>query len=631
MKKRYLPSTCLVLAGLAALTLTGCPSSSQQTTSDTSIGLNSTVDRSAGAFAQTDPWLLTTSDPTVNRGNHGVFLGNGSLGATFGPNGGASKESVSYVAGVYDAEERLKALPNWHDLGLPAPKPGEKYEQTLDMRRGILTTRQGDATVTAFVSAARPYLAVLQGSGGGTVSLPAVSQGEKEVQIHLRDNKPDGKPWTRFVAITRAGEPAPALPLAQLDYAEELRAHEAAWAKRWKEADIQIEGDPEAQQLVHKLMFDLLQSARTGGNDSIPPETLAGEFYKGHIFWDAEVWMFPALLAQHPDFARNLLDYRYKHLPEAKALAKAKGFAGADFPWESAATGKETAPGGFSEGRHVTAGVGWAVWQYWLATGDKKWMNERGWPLLSSIADFWASRAKKGTSGKYDITKVTGPDEFKQGIDNNTYTNAMARNCLLYAGEAGQILGKPVNPKWEEVAKQLTLPFDKQKGYYLAREGDQGVRTKQADGELLLYPAALPMDRKTAEATFDFHRARPIKNGPAMTTSIHALVAARLGRAQEAETAFRESYRPFLRGPFLLFSEKRSMDRCVFTTGAGGVLQSVLYGFGGLDYSRPEGVLPGKPALPSSWKRLTITGIWKGGKRYTLTVTPEGRTLTPEK
>ena len=114
---------------------------------------------------------------------------------------------------------------------------------------------------------------------------------------------------------------------------------------------------------------------------------------------------------------------------------------------------------------------------------------------------------------------------------------------------------------------------------------------------------------------------------PCSLDSIHALIAARLGRADEAEKDFRESYRPFVRGPFLLFSEKRSLDRCVFTTGAGGILQSVLYGFGGLDFSEPGGLIKAPVALPPSWKKLTITGIeWKG-KRYTLTVTPEGRTL----
>ena len=135
--------------------------------------------------------------------------------------------------------------------------------------------------------------------------------------------------------------------------------------------------------------------------------------------------------------AMNNVYYRFKHMEQAKAHAKAQGLSGADYPWESAASGKEVAPGGFATGRHVTAGIGWAVWQYWLATGDKTWLAERGYPMLSAIADHFASRAKKNpTTGQYEIKTVFGPDELKGRVDNNTYTNAMAANCLRYAGEA---------------------------------------------------------------------------------------------------------------------------------------------------------------------------------------------------
>ena len=190
-------------------------------------------------------------------------------------------------------------------------------------------------------------------------------------------------------------------------------------------------------------------------------------------------------------------------------------------------------------------------------------------------------------------------------------------------------MGQPANPKWATVAATIALPYDKINDRYLAREKDRGEKTKQADGELVLYPAALPMSKKTAERTFDFHAARPIANGPAMTASIHALIAARLGRGAEAERFFRESYRPFVRGPFLLFSEKRSLERCVFAHGAGGVLESVIYGFSGLDGETFDAKrFP--VALPASWKRLRITGIRRGGKTYTLEVTPGKRTLAPQ-
>lgn len=623
---------------LLALLLTGCPSSAPENadTASAPLAAQRTADRSAGAFAQTDPWLLTTTDPAAARANHGIFLGNGFLGATFGPQGVAGENAVCFVAGVYDKNENLAPLPLWNRIALPSSEGGP-YSQTLDMKRGVLVTKSGGVTVTAFVSRADPSLAVIHVKGAPPSAEPQAQDALPEgVLVDQRDvaaASPD-MGWTRFVRITTGADSAEETLQETGAYADQLARHEAAWARLWKGRDIVIEGDPEAQQLVHKLMFDLLQSTREGGADSIAPETLSGHFYKGHIFWDADIWMFPALLAQHPDLARNLLDYRFRHLEAARRQAKAKGYAGADFPWESAASGKEVAPGGFSEGRHVTAGVGWAHDQYYRATGDKVWLRERGWPVLSGVADYFAMRAKKNpATGKWAITGVTGPDELKMNVDNNTYTNALARYCLLAATDAARTLNKRAEPRWAEVARSLALPFDTTNNRYLARDSDDGARTKQADGELVIYPAALPMDAKTAAATFDYHSARPITNGPAMTASIHALIAARLGRAEESEKHFRASYRPFVRGPFLLFSEKRSLDRAVFTTGAGGILQSVLYGFGGLDWQNFDRV--GKDlhpvALPPSWKKLTITGIRRGPKKtYTLTVTPQGRTLTPE-
>jgi trehalose/maltose hydrolase-like predicted phosphorylase len=620
----------LALVALLPL-LAGCPKPGAGP--DATAPSPTPADRSAGAFAQTDPWLLTTADPAAARGNHGVFLGNGYLGATFGPNGGAGKDAVAYVAGLYDDKENLKPVPNWHDLGLPDPKPGEKYEQTLDLKRGVLTTKAGGVTVTAFVSASHPDTAVLHVEGAPKPAAPPAFPPDPKVSVTVQDTAESDGSWTRVVRAHKATEsfdsnkkPRPG------NYLAWLGRHTAEWAARWNGADIAIEGDPEAQQLVHKLLFDLMQSARPSGADSVPPETLSGDFYKGHVFWDAEIWIFPALLAQHPDLARTVLDYRFARLDAARKLAKQRGYAGADFPWESAATGNEVGPAQFTNERHVTAAVGWAAWQYYLATQDKKWLAERGWPVLSAVADYWASRAKKDPAdGKYHVKGVTGPDESRTGVDDNTYTNAMARYVLRAAGAAAKVVGKPANPKWADVAENIALPFDKAKGAYLARANDGGEKTKQADGELTIYPAKLAMDKATAEKTFDYNAARPITNGPAMTDSIHALIAARLGRAEQAEKDFRDAYRPFMRGPFLLFSEKRSLDRCVFATGAGGTLQAVLYGFGGLDFDDWDGAAKRPVALPPSWKSLKISGIRRAGKVYTLTVTPAGRTLTEQR
>ena len=611
----------------ASLALSGCTSSAP---TETSVPPGApTQNRSAGAFADTDPWILKTTERDAARGKQGIFLGNGRLGVTVGGNG--APHNALFIAGVYGGGAGEDYTNFGEYLSFPFPDPAaDGYEQTLDMKRGVLTTKTPGAVYTVFALSEEPRLLVVHEeykSGAVTPNSPDVKQTGSAHLAHWSVKEAEGG-VTDYVAALRPERGEMTRPKLTEGYALLRAKHEALWAKRWADADIQIEGDPEAQQLIHKLMFDLLQSAQAGGDDSIAPESLSGDFYKGHIFWDAEIWMFPALLAQYPDLARTILEYRFRHLPQARESAQKQGYSGADFPWESAASGREVAPGGFSQGRHVTAGVGWAVWQYWLATGDKKWLAERGWPLLSGVADYFASRAKKNAAAsEYEILRVFGPDENKGECDNNAYTNAMAKNVLNYATTAAQIVGKSANPQWKMVADKLKLPFDKVNNRYLARDGDKGEKTKQADGELLLWPAKLPMDAKTAAATFDFHKTRPITNGPAMTDSIHALIAARLGRATEAEKDFRDSYKPFVRGPFVLFSEKRSLDRCVFTTGAGGVLQSVIYGFGGLDFAEKSGVISSPVALPPSWKKLTITGIQRGGKRYTLTVTPQGRTL----
>ena len=634
--------TSRLVLPLALLTVAGCQPKGTTTDGNTPpvVPLR-TTDRTGGAFAQTDPWLLTTTDPNAGRGNHGIFLGNGFWGVTIGASGEPGAGSVLYMAGRYDDRENLQNFAAQLPATNPASTSGE-YSQTLDMRHGLLITKTPSVTTVCFVSAVAPGVIVIHREGvgaGGTETKPSVG-GNSDISV---SNQKDGSGTTTMLRIDDMAylraihkedtKPYPVpRPLPLPTYAQALAAHTAAWEARWRKADIQIEGDGEAQQLAHRLLFDLLQSTRPGSSDSIAPETLSGDFYKGHIFWDAEVWMFPALLAQHPDFARAILEYRFRHLPQAREQAKKQGCAGADFPWESAASGREVAPGGFSQGRHVTAGVGWAAWQYYRATGDTKWLRERGYPLLSGVADYWSTRAKlNAQTGQYDINGVYGPDELHGTASNNTYTNALARACLEAATRAAQVVGQPANPRWAQVAAKLALPFDKSHNRYLARQNDDGGKTKQADGELVLYPARLPMKDETARATFAFHAARPIQNGPAMTASIHALIAARFNQPAPAERYFRDSYRPFVRGPFLLFSEKRSLDRCVFATGAGGVLQSILYGFGGLDFDDWEGITRKPVCLPPTWKRLTITGIQHNGKTYTLTVTPQGRTLVAGK
>ena len=418
------------------------------------------------------------------------------------------------------------------------------------------------------------------------------------------------------------------------------------WPKLWQTSDIVIQGDPEAQQVTHANLFYLLSSTYPGSDHSIPPMGLSSDIYGGHIFWDAEVWMMPALIVQHPEYAKSIIDYRFKTLGQAKKNAKAHGFAGAEYPWESADTGAEMAPAEFAQERHITADVGWAAWQYYLWTGDKAYLTKEGWPVLAATAAYWVSRVSKGADGKYHILKVLSPDETAGVVNDDAYTNAVVQVNLRAAVSAAKVAGKPADPRWSVIAGGLFFPFDKTRGIPAENDAPLTDRfaAKQADTLLLLHPLRKAYDAATEGKMLDFYSAHTIKNGPAMTASMQAVVAARLGRGPESLDQFRDSYRPFMRGPWDAFAEKRTSNRVYFCTGMGGCLQSVLYGFAGLQVSEAGQKAPGTkiagdaaaslsadPHLPPGWASLTLKGVRFHGKSYTVAVAPGNKvTVTPQ-
>jgi trehalose/maltose hydrolase-like predicted phosphorylase len=407
------------------------------------------------------------------------------------------------------------------------------------------------------------------------------------------------------------------------------------WSHIWQTSDIVIQGDPEAQQVTHANLFYLLSSTYPGSDHSIPPMGLSSNLYGGHIFWDAEVWMMPALIVQHPDYAKSIIDYRFKLLGQAKKNAQMHGFAGAEYPWESADTGAEMAPAEFAQERHITADVGWAAWQYYLWTGDKAYLAKEGWPVLSATAAYWVSRVTKGADGKYHILKVLSPDETADVVNDDAYTNGVVQANLRAAVSAAKMLGQMTDPRWNTIADNLSFPTDKPRGIPAEHDAPMTDRfsAKQADTLLLIYPLDKPFDPQTAGKMLDFYSAHTIKNGPAMTASMQAIVAAKLGRGQESLDQFHDSYRPFERGPWDAFSEKRTSNRVYFCTGMGGCLQSVLYGFAGLQVAEAEQKVSGTtiasdggitlyadPHLPPGWGGLTLKGIRFHGKSYDVAI-----------
>ncbi len=411
------------------------------------------------------------------------------------------------------------------------------------------------------------------------------------------------------------------------------------WPTFWKKSDIVVVGDPEAQQATHAELFDLCSSVEPGTDHSVPPMGLSSNVYDGHIFWDAEIWMLPALLPQHPDLARSIVDYRFNRLKPAEKLAAVHGFKGAEYPWESAATGLEEAPQQFSHERHITADVAYAAWQYYLWTGDRSYLSSEGWPVLCATAQYWASRAKLGSDGKYHVANVIGPDETAGQVTDDAWTNGVVRYNLLAAERAATITGHHADPKWSVIAEKIEIPFDSSASLYLQYPAmDRSFhQAKQADTQMLIYPLNLPMSSTAALNTLDYCLNHTIQFGPAMTSSIDAVIAARLGRSAQSLDLYRNSYRPFMRGPWDAFSEKRTMSDVYFTTGIGGTLQSVLYGFAGIDVQNADRVSLGRkiaqngdatlycnPHLPPGWTELTVKGIHFRGAVYSIDIKPGG-------
>lgn len=396
-----------------------------------------------------------------------------------------------------------------------------------------------------------------------------------------------------------------------------LQFHHQAWDKLW-ESDIQIEGDAEAQQDVHSMLYHLYSFVRDGNAYSPSPMGLSGLGYNGHVFWDTELWMYPSLLVLQPGMAKSMIEYRFKRLEAAKRNAFSKGYKGAMYPWESAETGVEETPVWALSGpfeHHITACVGIAAWNYYCVTQDKQWLREKGWPILQATADFWASRVERNGSGKYDINNVVAADEWAENVNNNAFTNAAAKANLQFATEAAKLLGVTADPDWAHVASNIPI-LKFADGVTREHASYNGEGIKQADVNLLAYPLKEVTDPKAIKKDLNYYETRvPNEGTPAMTQAVFALLYARLGDADKAHHWFRDAYIPNLNPPFRVIAETKGGTNPYFATGAGGIIQAMLMGFGGLEIT-PQGITQLKSVLPTKWKSLKITGVGPEKKTF---------------
>ncbi len=398
---------------------------------------------------------------------------------------------------------------------------------------------------------------------------------------------------------------------AKLEGRERLiNFHNKAWDELWK-SDIRVEGDDQSQQDIHSMLYHLYSFVREGTDMSPSPMGLSGLGYNGHVFWDTELWMYPSILVLHPEMAKSLVEYRYQRLVAAKRNAFNHGYKGAMFPWESAASGVEETPVWALSGpfeHHITACVGIAAWNYYCVTQDKEWLKEKGWPVLKETADFWASRVERNGPGKYDIKNVVAADEWAENVDNNAWTNAAAKAVLQNATEAAKLLGLTADADWLKVANNIPI-LKMDNGVTREHAAYNGEGIKQADVNLLAYPLKEVADPAQIRKDLEYYETRvPTEGTPAMTQAIFTLLYARLGDGEKAYHFFKDAYVPNLNPPLRVIAETKGGTNPYFATGAGGIVQSILMGFGGLEIT-PKGIIQIKSALPKQWKTLTITGV----------------------
>lgn len=396
-----------------------------------------------------------------------------------------------------------------------------------------------------------------------------------------------------------------------------LEAHYKLWDDLWQ-GDIIIEGDKKSQEIVRSALYNLYSYCRAGSNLSISPMGLSSQGYNGHIFWDSEIWMFPPMLFLNQGIAESMVNYRTDRLEAAEKKALAYGYNGAMFPWESDDDGEEATPVWAMTGpfeHHITADIAIACWNYYCMTKDDKWLKEKGYPLMKKVAEFWVSRVVKNQDGSYSIRNVVGANEYAEGITDNAFTNGAVIKAFQYASEAALLCGESAPAAWNDIAGNIVIhKFDN--GITKEHVDYSGQMIKQADANLLGYPLGIITDPHILKKDLEYYEDKIDNvNGPAMTYSIFSVQYARLGDAKKATEMFHRCYAPNLRPPFSVLAETPTSQNPYFATCAGGILQAVINGFGGLEITS-DGIVQLKSVLPPSWKKLTIKGVGKDRRTF---------------
>ena len=594
------------------------------------------------------------------------------------------------VSGIYDGKgstSRLLEGPVWSRLEVDLDSDAQ-LRRVLDLRTGTLHedvrfADGGHVRSLRFAAPPRPGTVVLRANGPRGIFRDPGGLTAPKGRADREEGRRGGARWMRVrgthggvtaairdvvpadsTRLERLGHysvgaddaPEPAVALGVLREIEEagferlLNEQRAAQGEFWETADIRVDGDPELQQAIRLALFQLAASVGEEGETALGARGLTGPGYRGHVFWDTEIFVLPFLAATRPRAARTLLEYRARRLRAAFREAHASGRAGARFPWESARSGRDVTPdrsrvagetvpiltGQLEE--HIVADVAWGVSCYLDWTADRKFEVGVGRTILVETARYWASRIRLDGDGHAHIDGVIGPDEYHENVDDNAFTNVMARWNLRRAASAVESAPR-ADVADDEVAGWLSLADALVDGYDAAT----GVY-EQFAGFFDLEPivvadlAARPLDAERLLGRERLARAQVAKQ--ADTLMLHQLVPTEVAenslepnlRYYEPRTAHGSSLSPgvhaglFARAGFLpealewlRVTSRMDLDDLtgssaagLHTAAMGALWQAIVFGFVGL---RPSGdALRLDPRLPAEWGALEIGVVFRGAR-----------------
>ena len=429
-----------------------------------------------------------------------LTLADGRIGTTSQPLGSTRVAAATRIAGCYEGEgpeEHLYAAPPWNQFDIPLDGRGQ-LSRLLDLHTGVLVQHlehdRSSLSVVEFSSLAEPGTAVGWAAGSHPL-LDSINTGATEAEtltarggalaLHVSDERRDGDPAVlERIAVYARGDIDVARHRAReattVGVSTLHRRHREAWAQRWSDAHIDIRGDDELLRNIRFSLFQLMGAVGTEGEAALGARGLSGDGYRGHVFWDSDVFVLPFLAATCAPAARAMLEYRVRRIGAAMEQARELGLQGAKFPWESASTGDEITPDTVVGPRgeivrvrnakmeiHIVADVAWAACRYDDWAADDAFRRGPLKHLLVATARYWASRIECDTDGSAHIRHVIGPDEYHDDVDDNAFTNVMARwNLRAAAARAGGDCEEREVRQWQVLAEAIEDGLDPESRIY---------------------------------------------------------------------------------------------------------------------------------------------------------------------